>query len=171
MIGDDLLCIALGHGHQAHQIPSLRHPDRHPALATAADGTLVLAWDSRVLQSSGANLSVRSAVSHDGGLSWSAPAAVDEDRDAMSQWPRLGRDSAGQVRIAWYDSRSADWRWRVVSSVLGDGEVWLPATLIDSRGNNSWPAVAGDDIAWASTRAAQRLQRDRTQQIVVRHAP
>gem|GEM_PF-714262 len=138
--------------------------DRHPALTFTTDGRLVAAWDSKTLSSSGVNLSVQSAMSTDGGVQWSAPVAVAEDVTAMSQWPKLGRAADGNAQLVWYDNRAADWRWRVMSATLG-GSAWSNGRLITSRGINSWPAVSNGVLAFASTRNAQRLQRDRTQQI------
>lgn len=143
--------------------------DRHPSLALAGDGALVVAWDSRELKRAGANLAVLAAVSRDGGASFSAPQAPAPADSAMSQYPRLGVDANGRVRAVWYDSRSADWRWRIMSAVF-DGANWVP-TLVPSRGINTWPASDGGAIAFASTRNAQRLQRDRTQQIFLLAAP
>lgn len=138
--------------------------DRHPGLVFTSAGRLVAAWDSKSLQSSGANLAVLSAWSDDGGASWTAPAAVAADSAAMSQWPRLGRGAGGAAQLAWYDSRSADWRWRIMTATLGEGG-WSPGTVLPSPGNNTWPALDGGALVFASTRNAQRLQRDRTQQI------
>jgi hypothetical protein len=83
----------------------------------------------------------------------------------MSLWPRLGRATDGRVRATWHDSRSADWRWRVMTAKQGAGGVWGSAKIWPSRGINTWPAIAGEALVFASTRNAARLQRDRTQQI------
>jgi hypothetical protein len=140
--------------------------DRHPALAYSARGRLVAAWDSKPLESSGVNLNLQSA-STDDGFTWTEPTAVFEQIDAMSQWPRLGRDPDGRVRIAWYDSRSSDWRWRVGTAVLTTGGNWEGFKLLPGRGNNTWPALDQGYIAFATTRSARRLQRDPTQQIAI----
>ena len=42
-----------------------------------------------------------------------------------------------------------------------------PGKLLDGPGINTWPATAGGVIVFASTRNAQRLQRDPTQQVFV----
>ncbi|HSW12906.1 MAG TPA: hypothetical protein VLI06_08715, partial [Solimonas sp.] len=68
------------------------------------------------------------------------------------------------------DSRAADWRWRVMTARLASG-TWGDAKLINSRGVNTWPATDGGAIAFASTRNATRLQRDRTQQIFLLPSP
>ena len=49
-----------------------------------------------------------------------------------------------------------------VNDALGN---WMKVSLLPSRGINTWPATDGGVIAFASTRNARRLQRDRTQQI------
>lgn len=143
--------------------------DRHPGLAYAADGTLVAAWDSRELRAAGANLAVLAAVSHDSGASWSAAEPIAAEPNAMSQYVRLGRDGDA-VRAVWYDSRSADWRWRVMTATFA-GDAWKDAKLIPSPGVNTWPATDGGQIIFASTRKAARQQRDRTQQIFLLKAP
>ncbi|GAC1633167.1 MAG: hypothetical protein NVS9B10_28310 [Nevskia sp.] len=140
--------------------------DRHPALAFAADGSLTAAWDTKPLSAAGPNLSVYSARSSDGGASFSKPALAGRSAAAFGQRPALARGSDGAVRLAWFDNRSADWRWRVFVASQ-DAEGRFPAAVrIASRGINTWPALAGDHLVFASTRNAQRLQRDRTQQIV-----
>lgn len=144
--------------------------DRHPALAWSASGRLVAAWDSKPLTSSGVNLNVLSAWSDDEGAGWTPPVAVFEHADAMSQWPRLGRDADGAVRAVRYDSRSADWRLRVATAVLGAAG-WERLLLLNGRGVNTWPATDRGLIAFATTRQARRLQRDRTQHIALLPAP
>jgi hypothetical protein len=141
------------------------HADRHPSLSYTRSGQLVVAWDSKTLQSSGANLAVLAARSADGGLSWSAPVTLAADANAMGQWPKLGRGSDGEAQAVWYDSRSADWRWRVMTAELSAAGVWSAGRLVQAPGNNTWPAIDDGVIVFASNRNAQRLQRDHTQQI------
>jgi hypothetical protein len=149
---------------------AVERADRHPSVAFSARGTLIAAWDSKELRASGANLAVLWAHSTDGGATWSAPAAIADAPAAMSQFPRLGNGPNGNVRAVWYDSRSADWRWRVMTALFARDR-FGDARLILSRGNNSWPATSGGAIAFASTRNARRVQRDRTQQIYVLFPP
>ena len=59
--------------------------------------------------------------------------------------------------------------WRVMTARLGDAG-WSAGDLLTGKGNNTWPATAGDSIVFASTRNAKRLQRDRTQDIFVLRA-
>lgn len=139
--------------------------DRHAAVAYDRDGALALAWDSKPLRSSGANLTVLSSRTLDG-TTFSAPAAIAAAELGHAQYPQFGTDRDGRLRAVWYDSRSEDWRWRIMTAVL-DGAAWTDAKLIHSRGNNSWPSTAGGAIAFASTRNAARLQRDRSQDVVV----
>ena len=101
--------------------------------------------------------------------SFGAPAPIAAG-PAMSQYPELGTAPDGSVRAAWYDSRSADWRWRVMTARLVSGN-WIEAKRVNSRGINTWPATDGGAIAFASTRNATRLQRDRTQQIYLLASP
>lgn len=142
--------------------------DRHPSIAWAGN-TLVAAWDSKELRSSGANLAVLAASSTDGGQTWSTPAAIAPVEQGQSQYPRLGRDGA-DVRAVWYDSRAADWRWRVMTAKFSGGG-WSGQKMIMSRGVNTWPATDAGVIVFSSTRNAKRLQRDRTQQIFTVAAP
>jgi len=80
--------------------------DRHPDVAFGGGGELVVVWESKELSPAGKNLSVRAAVSTDGGKTFAAPVVVGGDDKAMSQRPRLGVDANGSVRAVWYDSRS-----------------------------------------------------------------
>jgi hypothetical protein len=139
--------------------------DRHPDIVFSGQGDLVVAWDSKELRSSGRNLSVRAAVSSNNGATFSAPVVLAPDALTMSERPRLGTDKNGSVRAVWYDSRSADWRWRVMTAVFRKDAGWDAGNLLNGRGINTWPATAGGYIAFASTRNATRLQRDPTQQV------
>lgn len=138
--------------------------DRHPSIAFASNGALTAAWSSKSLNSSGVNEAVFSSRTTNG-INWSAPAPIGFNASAQSIWPKLARGADGRVRAAWHDSRSSDWRWRVVTAKQDLSGVWGAAQLIPSRGLNTWPALGGSTLVFASTRNAQRLQRDRTQQI------
>jgi predicted metal-dependent phosphoesterase TrpH len=144
--------------------------DRHPSIAFAADGSLSAAWTSKTLQSSGVNVAVMSSRTTDG-YNWGAPAAIGFNANAMSVWPKLARAADGRVRAAWHDSRSADWRWRVATAKQGANGIWGAAQLLSGRGINTWPALSGNALVFASTRNALRLQRDRTQQIFALDLP
>jgi hypothetical protein len=142
--------------------------DRHPSVAFDSNGTLVAIWESGALQSSGSNLQLHSARSENGGTTWSAPEQVALAAEAMSQRARLSQDPDGGVRAVWYDSRSTDWRWKIVTSVLPAGDAkaaWSAAEQVTTRGNNTWPAVHQGVVVFTSDRAATRTQRDWTQQI------
>jgi hypothetical protein len=82
----------------------------------------------------------------------------------MAERVRLGVDPDGGVRAVWHHTGSADWRWRVGTAGL-EADGWGHVELLRGRGNNTWPATDGGAIAFASTRNATRLQRDRTQEI------
>jgi hypothetical protein len=144
--------------------------DRHPALVFGNGNRLVAAWDSKPLVSSGANLELLSALSNDGGKSWSTPAPVALDPNAMSEWPKLGHAANGAPMLAWSDSRSSDWRWRVMHTFMNPAGEWAAPVMLPGVGNGTWPAVSNGAVVFASTRNAQRLQRDHTQQIFF-HAP
>jgi hypothetical protein len=145
--------------------------DRHPDIVFGGNGELVAAWESKELSSpAGNNLSVLAAVSTDGGKSFGAPAVLGADDKTMSERPRLGVDTDGSVRAVWYDSRSADWRWRVMTAVFKKDTGWDGGMLLNGRGINTWPATSGGLIAFASTRNATRLQRDPTQQVFLLNA-
>lgn len=139
--------------------------DRHPGLAIAADGTVVAIWESGALQSSGANLQLRSSRSTDGGTTWTPFEQVALAPQAMSQRAVLSCDPDGAVRAVWYDSRAADWRWKVFTATLTTGTGWSAAEQVTTRGNNTWPALDRGVVVFASDRAATRPQRDRTQQV------
>nr|WP_263358149.1 CehA/McbA family metallohydrolase [Acidicapsa ligni] len=139
--------------------------DRHPDVAFSGAGDLIVTWESKALEPSGKNLSVRAAVSTDDGLTFAPPTVLAEDAQTMSQHARLGLNLDGSVRAVWFDSRSVDWRWRVMTAVYHKDTGWSTGSLLNGGGNNTWPATAGGAIVFGSTRNAVRLQRDITQQI------
>jgi hypothetical protein len=137
----------------------------HPALGATADGTLVCAWDSRLLKSSGTSPVITAATSTDGGRTWGTAVVVDEAPSYFSQRPRLATDPDGAVRMVWYDSRGEDWRWAVRSAVLTDG-TWQPQGDVIRGGSCTWPAV-DNGVVVAATDRGSRSQRDRTLQIAL----
>jgi hypothetical protein len=81
----------------------------------------------------------------------------------MSHRPRLALTPRGDVRMVWYDTRSDDWRWKVLTATLSDGG-WSGPEQLSGAGNGTWPGVSGDRVVFTSDRNA-RVQRDRTQQV------
>jgi len=81
----------------------------------------------------------------------------------MSQRPRLGTDSAGSVRAVWFDSRAADWRWKVFTAQFDPQTGWSPEKQLTAAGNATYPAVSGGAVVFTSDRNAAG-QRDGTQQ-------
>ncbi|MFC0508998.1 CehA/McbA family metallohydrolase [Micromonospora costi] len=143
--------------------------DRHPSVAVERDGAYVIVWETKALSASGANLSLRASRSADG-VSWSPAEAVALNPNAMSQRPRLATDPDGVVRAVWYDSRSADWRWKVFTARrVGSG--WTPALQLSATGNNTWPALDKGTVVFTSDRRAERTQRDRTQEVYLVRQP
>jgi hypothetical protein len=142
--------------------------DRHPSIVFDRAGRLDAIWDTKPLQSSGVNLTVRWSQSSDGGKTWTtgAPVGSGADAGAMSERPRLSVDAAGVVRAVWYDSRSADWRWSVWTSVLRSRS-WSAPSRLTGDGNATFPALAGDTIAFTTDRMSSRNQRDRSQAVFV----
>jgi hypothetical protein len=118
------------------------------------------------LRSSGANLGIRWSRSTDGGRTWSRGAALAAHDTAMSERPRLVAGPGGTVRVVWYDSRAADWRWSVWGASLSGTGASSPLRLTGA-GNATWPAVAGDLVVFTSDRGAARPQRDPTQGVFV----
>jgi predicted metal-dependent phosphoesterase TrpH len=140
--------------------------DRHPDVTVDAQGRTHVAWTSKRLSSSGANLAVLAAVRERDVANFGAPQPVAAQEAASARAPRLGLDTQGGAQLAWFDNRSDDWRWRVMSAAF-DGAGWSDVRLLNGRGVNTWPIVAGPYLGFASTRYARRLQRDRTQQIFI----
>jgi hypothetical protein len=138
--------------------------DRHPSVAADEAGGFVVAWDSGALASSGVNLALRACRSTDGGHTWTASVPVAFDADAMSQRPRLSRDGDGRVRAVWFDSRSADWRWKVFTARFDPRSGWSAATRLSGPANATYPATAGGVVVFTGDRAAT-TQRDGTQQV------
>ncbi|GHJ41731.1 CehA/McbA family metallohydrolase [Streptomyces sp. TS71-3] len=139
--------------------------DRHPDVAVDAAGGYVAVWESGALQSSGANLQLRASRSTDGGATWTPFEQVALAPEAMSQRARLSRDPGGPLRAVWYDSRSADWRWKVYTATFEAASGWSPAKQVTTRGNNTWPALDRGTLVFTSDRGARRVQRDRTHQV------
>ncbi len=138
--------------------------DRHPSVTVDNAGGFVVAWDSGALASSGVNLALRASRSTDGGHTWTASVPVAFDADAMSQRPRLSRDPDGRVRAVWFDSRSADWRWRVFTARFDPHSGWSAATALTGPGNATYPAAAGGVVVFTGDRGSAS-QRDGTQQV------
>ena len=134
--------------------------DRHPSIVADKAGGFTVAWDTGALQSSGANLSIMASRSVDGGKTWSPPGAIAQEPNAMSQRPRLDQDSDGSLRAIWYDSRSADWRWQVMTAKLLPNATWSSPTQLTSVGNATWPALSHGLVVFTSDRQATRVQRD-----------
>ncbi|WBB70034.1 CehA/McbA family metallohydrolase [Micromonospora sp. WMMD812] len=137
--------------------------DRHPAVAVDRDGAYVVVWETKALSAAGVNLTLRASRSTDG-VTWSAAEAVALDPNAMSQRPRVAADPDGAIRVVWYDSRSADWRWKVLTS-RRTASGWTPPLPAGTLGNNTWPAVDNGVVVFTSDRRAERSQRDGTQEI------
>jgi hypothetical protein len=144
--------------------------DRHPAIAVDRDGAFVVVWETKALRNSGVNLSLRGSRSADGGATWTAPEPVGVDAAAMSQRPRLGRGPDGSVRAVWYDSRSADWRWKILTSHLDPRRGWSEPVQLTTEGNNTFPATDDGFVVFTTDRGATRTQRDATQQIYLMEA-
>jgi hypothetical protein len=141
--------------------------DRHPDIAFDSQGRLVAVWECKTLAPAGRNLAVLAAILPAGAMRFGPAAPLGADSLAMSERPRLGLDPDGRVRAVWYDNRSADWRWRVMTTVLS-ATGWSQAALLDGPGNNTWPSTSGGAVVFATTRNAARLQRDPTQQVFLR---
>jgi hypothetical protein len=88
----------------------------------------------------------------------------------MSQRPRLDLDTDGSLRAVWYDSRSADWRWQILTAKLLPNATWSPATQLTSLGNATLPALSHGLVVFTSDRQAGRTQRDPTESIFVLRA-
>jgi hypothetical protein len=121
-----------------------------------------VAWDTRSLNASGANLSLRATTSPDG-RAFAPAQSVALAPTAMSHRPRLTVTPGGDVRMVWYDTRAEDWRWKVFTAVY-DGSAWSAAEQLSGPANGTWPAVSGNSVVFTSDRAAA-VQRDRTQQV------
>jgi predicted metal-dependent phosphoesterase TrpH len=139
--------------------------DRHPSVVSDLSGAFTVAWETKTLNASGANLSLRASRSEDG-RTWSAAETIALDPNAMSQRPKLDVDDDGEVRAVWYDSRSTDWRWKVYTS-RRTASGWTDAVRLSSSGNGTWPSVDKGTVVFTSDRRASRVQRDATQEVFV----
>jgi hypothetical protein len=136
--------------------------DRHPSIVADKTGDFAVAWDTGALQSSGVNLSIMASRSEDGGKTWSPSMPIAQEPSAMSQRPRLDLDADGSVRAVWYDSRSTDWRWQILTAKLMPNATWSSATQLTSVDNATWPALSHGLVVFTSDRQASRAQRDPT---------
>ena len=139
--------------------------DRHVSLAYDAAGSLFAAWDRKVLEESGANLELRYAVRNPVTGAWGASMPIATDPHAMSEHPDLAVTNTG-VRVVWYDSRSADWRWSIWSAAL-NATTAGPAVRLTGNGNATYPRADGNAVSFTSDRHAVRPQRDATQGVFV----
>jgi predicted metal-dependent phosphoesterase TrpH len=144
--------------------------DRHPSAAAGPAGFVII-WETKALSSSGANLSLRASRSADAGTTWTPAEPVAVEPSAMSQRPRLGLDADRTVRAVWYDSRSPDWRWKVLTATLDARSGWSGPTQLTTAGNGTWPAVDRGTVAFTSDRRSPRTQRDLTHQIYLIQLP
>ena len=71
-----------------------------PTIGVTGDGTVHLAWG----EWTGSDAEVRYVRSMDGGATWSAPAAMNDDPTGHQFFPSLVTDG-DDVHVAWYDSR------------------------------------------------------------------
>lgn len=140
--------------------------DRHPDVSVDALGRVHVVWDSKPLSAAGVNLSVRAVSMAPNASDFGDVAVIGEYAASTGRQPRLGLDADGVAQLVWFDSRSADWRWRVMGARF-EADGWDAVWLLNSPGINTWPVVAGPYVAFSGTRYVQRMQRDRTQQIFV----
>lgn len=154
---------ALAEGSPIDYVGAADRADRHVDIAVDTLGTVYLAWDSKPLQAAGANLEVVASHRKPQDEQFSAPVSVSRQPASSATRPRLAARTPFGMQMTWFDSRSADWRWRAMVADFQHG--WSEGRLIPSPGVNTWPVLAGEYVLVATTRNAQRLQRDRTQQI------
>jgi len=140
--------------------------DRHPTLASTADGTLLAAWDSKPLAAAGVNTAIVMATSIDGGLSWSVPELVALEMDALSQRPVASAAPDGGVDLVWMDTRDSDWRHRVWGLRI-DGAARSDAQRFSGIANGVWPRIHQGRLVFASDRGAA-VQRDVTWRVFER---
>ncbi len=133
--------------------------DRHPSIAYGGASDLFAAWDSKELRESGVNAALR--VAHTVAGAWVPPTALAFDAAAMSTRPQLTR-VGDAVRAVWQDTRSADWRWSVWTSLLSPAGA-TEARRVTGPGNSLMPAIDGVAVSFTSDRHAARTQRDQTQ--------
>ncbi|MGH8555966.1 MAG: sialidase family protein [Methylococcales bacterium] len=130
------------------------------ALEFSPDGRLYGAWRAKLNQFKGSYDAVRDALvafSDDGGLSWSAPVKVHDDRFKAGDCPEItlgmDTDSQGRLHVAWYSgsgirpgiyyavSEDRGLSFSKPLTVLADS--WVPYADVKL-------AVDGSDQAWVA---------------------
>lgn len=110
----------------------------YPDLRVARDGTIHLVFTDRL---DGSNGNIRATRSTDGGLTWSEPVQIDDNRGRVTVgWARLALDSADNLFCAWTDKRGQ--YLRVYSDVSTDGgRSWGTDVRVDDDtvGFNCYP--------------------------------
>ncbi|NOT33432.1 MAG: exo-alpha-sialidase [Candidatus Eisenbacteria bacterium] len=101
-----------------------------PALLAPVEGRLVLAWPWRAPGSLHAS-HVRAAVSTDGGLRWTTPVTVHDDRSPTEHGFVSLAAEPGGARIVWLDGRAG------VGKEEGEYDTALRSAFIDSLGRIS----------------------------------
>lgn len=69
------------------------------------------------------------------------------------------------MRAVWYDTRSADWRWKVLTSRRDPDAGWSVPVQLTHRGNNTFPSIGDGYVVFTTDRDAARIQRDGTQRV------
>ncbi|HXW71118.1 MAG TPA: sialidase family protein [Methylocella sp.] len=144
------------------------------SLTIAPDGTYYSAWRAKLSQFKGSYDSVRDIVisaSRDGGVSWTSPVKVHDDRFKAGSCPEITHgiavDSKGRVHVAWYTGTSVrPGIYYAVSSDQGKtfsaplpllAEGWVPYADVKL-------AVDGSDHVWITF---EDRRDDRADQVVL----
>jgi hypothetical protein len=147
--------------------------DSNPQAGTDGAGHWVAVWNSTdsLGGSIGSDDDILVARSADGGMTWTAPAALNSDAatDALRDlWPEVTTDSSGTWVAAWETLNPlypGEWPDNDIlfSRSTDNGQTWsaltpLHAEMLSDTGQDHNPQILEDDGLWLAAWHAERMQ-------------
>ena len=137
------------------------------ALAVSPDGTLYASW-RQVLPGSFRHIAV--AISTDGGVKFSSPVIVSDDKWKLQgcpvSGPSLSADANGALKVVWYAAGEGDAPGLYFAETRDRGQTFSPRTLLMQESVKGTPALAaGNNRAIAIWQGTGAQQGSATQQI------
>ena len=137
------------------------------ALAVSPDGTLYASW-RQVLPGSFRHIAVASST--DGGLKFSSPVIVSDDKWKLQgcpvSGPSLSADANGALKVVWYAAGEGDAPGLYFAETYDRGQTFSPRTLLMQESVKGTPALAaGNNRAIAIWQGTGAQEGSATQQI------